>query len=571
MQERMDSEEENYDEEAEIISVSDAQSKKIEQLVNRAKNNDQEAVEDLINMTQNKMFFRARSVLHTDDDAEEVVQQAYIKAFTNLHTMTDAKGFIPWLSVIVTNQAKDFMRSAENKYHLNFSELEGDEEDDEPFETADERIDTQPEMAYDVKQKKDIVQEILDALPDDQRVAVMMYFYDGMTTKEIAEQLGCKEVTVKARIRYAKEKIKDSVTAIQKRDGIKLYGLAPLPFFLYLLRGFGAMPSSATSLAGSAAAKTTAASQTHTAVTATTKAASTSAKGAASKFAGSAVGKLVLCGAVAAGAGAAYVVTKTLTSAKAVAAETVYVNAAQDKSIQLEPDNTYTWSSKDEKTHNGKYTIQKDTYSFADEDGRGCVFTASSNQMTVTSGGAANCYPGDVYTVKQENGKGAEAAEQLSNAEIEARFLQAGYEKVSYAAYDQSEEGTFFAFVKAGTNTAGVEIRTEDQTSTNDVIGTKGFAYGTLDCKIQYTEDLESAYVQCRYRFLLPDWEATTDNTGRVGLMDGGCGYLESFTQEDAVSYGKQKYQELEDILSEVGVTDEQLYQFAITYDLSSN
>lgn len=99
-----------------------------------------------------------------------------------------------------------------------------------------------------------MLMEILDSLPDDQRISVMMYFYEQKTTKEIAEELGCKEVTVKARIRYAKAKIKESVLNLEKKQGIKLYNLAPLPFFIALLRGCSSNAGNAIESAASAVA-----------------------------------------------------------------------------------------------------------------------------------------------------------------------------------------------------------------------------------------------------------------------------------------------------------------------------
>jgi|GEM_PF-4966382 len=226
--------------------------------VNLARAGDQDAISDLMRATQSRLYFKAKGFAHNDADAQEILQRTYIKAFRHLDSLEDSAKFMPWISAIVTNEALSFVREAANQYNVDFTDL-NDDENGLVFDTADERIDSQPEMAYSAKQKAEMVQEILSQLPDDQRIAVMMYFYDQKTTREIAEELSCKEVTVKARIRYAKEKIRDAVLNLEKKEGIKLYGLSPLTFFLYLMKSQKIAPAVIASSAAAAVTDTVAA------------------------------------------------------------------------------------------------------------------------------------------------------------------------------------------------------------------------------------------------------------------------------------------------------------------------
>lgn len=77
--------------------------------------------------------------------------------------------------------------------------------------------------------------ELIDALSDEQRLVVIAFELEGLTTKEIAEQLGCPEATVKSRLRYGRNNIKTKAEELQKR-GYKLYSVAPMPLLLYLLK-----------------------------------------------------------------------------------------------------------------------------------------------------------------------------------------------------------------------------------------------------------------------------------------------------------------------------------------------
>ncbi len=91
------------------------------------------------------------------------------------------------------------------------------------------------EAVMDQKETSRLIGEILDALPDDQRAVVGLFYFDGMSVKEIAEMLAVSENTVKSRLNYARKKIEVEVLALEKK-GTKLYNLAPIPFLLWLFK-----------------------------------------------------------------------------------------------------------------------------------------------------------------------------------------------------------------------------------------------------------------------------------------------------------------------------------------------
>lgn len=118
-----------------------------------------------------------------------------------------------------------------------FTDIYGGEElEDIPFEESieDVRSELNPEMAMDQQEAKRLVMEILDHLPEDQRVVIGMFYYEEMSVKDIAQTLGVSENTVKSRLSYGRKKIKEQVMDLEKR-GTKLYSVAPFVFFLYLL------------------------------------------------------------------------------------------------------------------------------------------------------------------------------------------------------------------------------------------------------------------------------------------------------------------------------------------------
>ena len=119
-----------------------------------------------------------------------------------------------------------------------FSELEQSSDMDLPAEEwfEDENTDHLPEYVIDQNETSRLIREILDELPEDQRAAIGMYYYEEMSVKEIAASMNATENAVKSRLLYGRRKIEKKVHELEKK-GTKLYGLAPIPFLLWLLRG----------------------------------------------------------------------------------------------------------------------------------------------------------------------------------------------------------------------------------------------------------------------------------------------------------------------------------------------
>ena len=109
-----------------------------------------------------------------------------------------------------------------------------------------------------------MIRELIDKLPETQRVAVMSYYNAEMSVKEIAELLGVSENTVKSRLSYGRNAIEKGVKEYEKQ-GIKLYGLSPLPFLLYLLRSSAELGSDAAASAAASAVLSVGASAAGTA------------------------------------------------------------------------------------------------------------------------------------------------------------------------------------------------------------------------------------------------------------------------------------------------------------------
>ena len=206
----------------------------LEEFVKRCRNHDEEAVTELINETKTSGFFVARMITGNDADAEEVLQNAYIKIFNNLDALRDDKKFIPWMKSVVEHEAYNYTNAAYKRHTVLLSEMQSDDSQT-IYEWADEKDTFRPEKVMEKKTKSEILFGIMSSLPSEQRMTVYLHYFEHLRISEIAKVMECQESTVKSRLKYARAEIKKLVLAFEKKEGIKLHSILPFPYFLYLI------------------------------------------------------------------------------------------------------------------------------------------------------------------------------------------------------------------------------------------------------------------------------------------------------------------------------------------------
>ena len=201
----------------------------------KAMNGDNAAMERLYNATYPKLRAVTMSILKNEDDADDIVQDTYIKAFSSLDQLDDPEKFNSWLCRIASNKCKDYLKK--HKPVL-FSDMGSDDEDEDPYEWSieDESGDYNPEEVAIADDTKRQLMEIINTLPDEQRICLVYFAVDEMKISEIAQMMETSESTIKSRLKYAKEKMKAKIEELEKK-GVKIRGIsgfALIPFLRYL-------------------------------------------------------------------------------------------------------------------------------------------------------------------------------------------------------------------------------------------------------------------------------------------------------------------------------------------------
>jgi len=216
--------------------------KGIGELVLLARQDDQNAINELYNQTFKKAYFIARTAIKSSDgdyssQIEDILQDAYVKAFSSLDKMEDPEKFQGWLDTIVINRCKDFLKK---KKPTLFSDMASENSDDGSileFEDSREndRMEFKPEETVDYGETKRLIAEMLDRMPEDQKMCLLMYYYEEMSVRQIAEAMDCSEGTIKSRLNYARKNLKGQVLELEKK-GTKLYCMPLLPFLYWFFR-----------------------------------------------------------------------------------------------------------------------------------------------------------------------------------------------------------------------------------------------------------------------------------------------------------------------------------------------
>ena len=202
------------------------------------KRGDTMAFEELYRLTYKYAYFHARSILHDDNEAWDLVQETYIAVYQHIDSLREERYVKSWISGIVFNLGMKRLRKKRD--------LLVDEENDFLFDALeDENTDGSPEKALDSKETAAIVREVIDRLPALQKAAVIAYYFDEKSVSDIAREAMCSENTIKSRLNYARKAMKEGIEHKERQMGVKLHVVTG-PMIVFVLRGmFSSMTVSA--------------------------------------------------------------------------------------------------------------------------------------------------------------------------------------------------------------------------------------------------------------------------------------------------------------------------------------
>lgn len=182
-------------------------------LIERARIGDEGAIRALVQRNNRRLYRIVRAVLGNDMDAEDAVQDAYLRAFTHLDTFRGEAAFDTWLTRIALNEAFQRLRRPGRTVSLPDGAL-GSPRDvggGEIIAFPGPPAATDPEREAARRQLREVLEAAVDCLPPWLRVVFVLRDVEELSTAETAAQLGVKEATVKTRLHRARRLLRSSL------------------------------------------------------------------------------------------------------------------------------------------------------------------------------------------------------------------------------------------------------------------------------------------------------------------------------------------------------------------------
>ena len=191
-------------------------------LVAQAKAGDQNAFGELVNRYERKIYRLAKNITRNDEDAEDVLQDAFLKAYSHLDNFKGDSKFYTWIVRIAVNEALMRLRKRKTDRSVPL---------DEPVDLGEETVtreiavwDDNPEQRYSKEEWRQILDEAVESLKPDFRTVFVLRDIEELSTEETAEALGISVPAVKSRLLRARLALREKLTRQFKRKGEDLLG-----------------------------------------------------------------------------------------------------------------------------------------------------------------------------------------------------------------------------------------------------------------------------------------------------------------------------------------------------------
>lgn len=190
-------------------SFSNINIRKLARHVRKAQEGDKKSLDYIVSKTSGYVYYYALSLLGDDSKAQDAVQEIYLIVIRKLLTLKYPKSFLSWLKIITAHYCSNLLKKEEEIDILtDFIE--------------DTDIQINPEKYVEMKEISERIQSAVYKLPVAQKECVLMYYFEELSVKEIADTLGIKEGTVKSRLYTARQTLKRELEKHEDNHGIPL-------------------------------------------------------------------------------------------------------------------------------------------------------------------------------------------------------------------------------------------------------------------------------------------------------------------------------------------------------------
>lgn len=175
------------------------------ELVRKAQQGDIDAYDVLVRRYQGKVYALVYNMTGNKEDAEDRVQDVFIKAFYSIKNFKGQSSFYTWLYRIAVNRTINFLKTRKNRYAMSLNDMDAGAERDPAY--VELRSRESPIRDVSLLELQDKLNKALQTLSNNHRMVVVLHDIQGVPHEEIARMIGCSQGTVRSRLFYARQQL----------------------------------------------------------------------------------------------------------------------------------------------------------------------------------------------------------------------------------------------------------------------------------------------------------------------------------------------------------------------------
>jgi RNA polymerase sigma-70 factor (ECF subfamily) len=175
------------------------------ELVSRARKGDMGAYDDLIRLYQERIYATIYHMTSNHEDANDLAQESFIKAFQALKTFKGGSSFYTWIYRIAVNKTINFLKQRKNRTQMSLNDLDFNAEHDPDLVAL--ISDKTPRRDVGLSELQEKLNEALQKLSEHHRLVVTLHDVQGLSHEEIAKIMDCNIGTVRSRLFYARQQL----------------------------------------------------------------------------------------------------------------------------------------------------------------------------------------------------------------------------------------------------------------------------------------------------------------------------------------------------------------------------
>ena len=180
-----------------------------ELLVQRARRGDLAAYDDLVKRHQERIYATIYHMTANHEDANDLAQESFIKAFQALKSFKGGSSFYTWIYRIAVNKTINFLKQRKNRLHMSLNDLDLNAEHDPDLMAL--ILEKTPRREAGLTELQEKLNEALLKLSEPHRLVVVLHDVQGQSHEEIAKIMDCNIGTVRSRLFYARQQLQASL------------------------------------------------------------------------------------------------------------------------------------------------------------------------------------------------------------------------------------------------------------------------------------------------------------------------------------------------------------------------